>query len=236
MYVRPHDYILPLAVGNKINENTIDELHRYAGMAFYISSEGLIATCAHIVESLKGKEILVAKDFNVNKFFEVKEIRCHNKMDFAIGRIDVNNNRFFQPINVNLTPLIMGMNVQTFGYVTYGKKGVDLSLKYRYFRGYISFMGDKPDPKLKIRTLCELSFPALSGYSGAPLILDNSKRLVGMIIGNMQSSIEEFSFTEIEESGREYSEKVYRTVEFALAHTTDDILVFLNDLNVRGFH
>ena len=235
MAITAANYILPLVVGQKIDDQTVDELHRYAGLAFYIGSQGLIATCAHIVESINDQEILIAKDFNLNTFLEVKDIKCHDSMDFAVGRLKVDNNRFFLPIDVNATPLLMGMNVQTFGYVTHGKKGADLSLKYRYFKGYISCLGNKPDPTLRCRTLCELSFPALSGYSGAPLIFSNSQRLAGIIYGNAQSSIEEYSFTEIEDTGEKYSEKIYRTIEFGLAHTINDIIVFLDDLKVEGF-
>ncbi len=146
------DYILPLAVGKKMGPNSIDNLHRYAGIAFYIGSLGLIATCAHIVEALTENEILVAKDFNRNAFYEVKEVTCHKKMDFAVGHIDVVDNRFMKPINEKITPFYMGTDVQSFGYVNYGKNNENLNLQYRFFKGYISFLGNKPAPSDRCRT------------------------------------------------------------------------------------
>jgi len=235
MAIKAADFILPLVTGKKVGKDTVDALHRYAGIAFYIGSNGLIATCAHIVESLEDQELLLAKDFNLGQFFEVKNIVCHPSMDFAVGQINVKHNRYMLPVNEKLTPVLMGTDVVSFGYVNYGKKGVNISLQYRFFKGYISCLGNKPDPSKRSRTLCEVSFPSLAGFSGAPVFLKDSDGLVGMLYGNNESNIEVFSFSEITDDKNKYTEKVFRTIEFGLAHTISDIILYLNDLDIKAF-
>ncbi len=235
MAIKAADYILPLTVGKKISENTVDALYRYAGVAFYIGSNGLVATCAHIVESLEEEEILMVKDFNLNKFLEVQNIVCHSSMDFAVGRIKVTGNRYIPPVKEQITEVIMGTDVTTFGFVSAGKKGEDIILQYRFLKGYISRLGDSTDSLKRSKSLCEVSFPSLAGFSGAPVFLAGSNGLVGMLYGNNESSIEVFSFTEIVDDKKEYSEKVYRTLEFGLAHTISDILSYLEDMKIKGF-
>jgi hypothetical protein len=235
MAIYAADFILPLVTGKKVGTDTVDALHRYAGVAVYIGSYGLVATCAHIVESLDNEEILMAKDFNLDQFFEVQNIVCHPSMDFAVGQINVKDNSYLCPVNERLTPIIMGTDVSSFGHVNIGKKGIDISLKYRFFKGYISFLGDKPDSSKRSKSLCEVSFPSLAGFSGAPVFLKGSDRLVGMLYGNNESNIEVFSFSEIADDNKKYSEKVFRTIEFGLVHTISDIISYLDDLDIKAF-
>jgi hypothetical protein len=235
MSINTHDYILPLVTGKKIDDNTVDGLHRYAGMAFYIGHNGLVATCAHIVESLANDEILMVKDLNLNAFLEIEEIKCHPSMDFSIGRIKVNNNRYPIPANVKVTQSSKGLDLWSLGYVNMGKEENNVILQPRFFKGYISSFGDKPHPQTRSKSHCEISFPSLAGFSGAPVFLSGTNRLVGMLFGNNESSIEVFSFQEITEDKKNYSEKIFRTIEFGLIHTVNDIVSYLEDLNMKAF-
>ncbi len=232
MPIRPADYILPLCTGEKINENTVKDLNRYAGVGYYIGKNGIIATCAHIVEAIKPQEILMAKDFHLNKFFEVKNLKVHPEVDFAIGQIDVRGNRVPPMVDEQSHPLMMGTDVVSFGYVNYGKDEKNLNLQYRFFKGYITFLGNKPHKSLRSRTFCEVSFPSLAGFSGSPIFFNGTDILAGMLFGNNESDIEVFSYSEIKEPNHEYTEKVFRTLEFGTAHTVSDIKLFLNDLKV----
>lgn len=209
-------------------------IHKF-GKPFYIGSQGLLSTCAHIVEPLADGEILIAKDFNLDTFLEVKDIICHQSTDFAVGRINVNNSRFLCPLDSKSTPVLMGTDVQAFSFENYGKQGEDLALRPRFFKGYISFIGRKPEHFRRCRTLCELSFPSLAGFSGAPVMYSTSDNLLGMLYDNKESSIEVFSHSEVEEGEKRYSERIFRTMEFGLVHTIDDIQVFLKDLGIKAF-
>ena len=66
-------------------------------------------------------------------------------------------------------------------------------------------------------------------------MLNNSDGLIGMLYGNKDSSIEVYSYTENKNIREKYTEKIYRTIEFGMAHTINDINAFLNELEIEAF-
>jgi Trypsin-like peptidase domain len=233
MPIKAVDYILPLVIGKKDSKSPYDRLTRFAGTGFYIGANGVIATCDHIVASLDGDEILMAYDINLNRFIELTEIRSHPEMDFALARIGVRNNKYLKLVRTDKHPIELGTDVSSFGYINAGRVGSDLRLEDKYFKGYISFIGNKPDPAMKCRTVCELSFPSLTGFSGAPVYFTNKRALIGMLYGNRATNIELFSHSVVEKNGATKKDKIFRTMEFGLMHTVNDIVVFLEDMGIK---
>lgn len=231
MVVDYGQYILPLAVAKRTAPNQGD-LIRFAGTSFYINSKGFIATCSHIVESLGEGEFLIAKELRTNTFIEVKNLICHNKYDFAVGQIDVMNNQFFRPGDKTL---LLGDDVDALSFTFYGKIGLDVRIDSRMLRGYVSRISQSPQNELKGKSTFEVSFPSLSGFSGAPITTHTGSFLAGILYNNIESSIEVYSFSEVEENKEKYSEKVCRILEFGAAHSIDDIKSFLDDLDVNAF-
>lgn len=233
MPVNAADYILPLVVGKRVSDNSFKELDRFAGTGFYIGADGLVATCSHITASIKSDELLMAYDIHQKKFFDLTELNCHPLMDFAIARIGVKNNKSLKLLNTKKRPIVLGTNVSSFGYINAGRVGSDLRLEDKYFKGYISFIGNKPDSSMKCRTVCELSFPSLTGFSGAPVFWGDKGILTGMLYGNRETNIEVFSHSEVEDNGKSFRKKIFRTMEFGLMHTVDDIKSFSEDIGMR---
>ena len=233
MPISAADYILPLVVGEKDSKKPFERLNRFAGTGFYIGANGVVATCEHVVASLKRDEMIMAYDINLKKFFKLSEINNHHEMDFSIARINVKNNKFLRLVRTEKNPIELGTNVSSFGYINAGRVGSDLRLEDKYFKGYISFIGKKPDSTMKCRTVCELSFPSLSGFSGAPVFFENKSALIGMLYGNRETNIEVFSHSVSENNGETITEKIFRTMEFGLMHTVNDIVIFLEDLGMK---
>lgn len=67
-------------------------IRRYAGCAFFLNTFGLIATCAHIIDGLKGSEVLVANYLVDHKFYFLEDVRRHPKVDFATARLKLCGN------------------------------------------------------------------------------------------------------------------------------------------------
>lgn len=233
MPISAADYILPLVVGKKDSKKPFERLNRFAGTGFYIGANGVVATCEHVVASLKRDEMIMAYDINLKKFFKLNKIKNHHEMDFAIARINVKNNKFLRLVRTEKNPIELGTNVSSFGYINAGRVGSDLRLEDKYFKGYISFIGNNPDSTMKCRTVCELSFPSLSGFSGAPVFFENKSALIGMLYGNRETNIEVFSHSVSENNGETITEKIFRTMEFGLMHTVNDIVIFLEDLGMK---
>jgi len=233
MPISAADYILPLVVGEKDSKKPFERLNRFAGTGFYIGANGVVATCEHVVASLKRDEMIMAYDTNLKKFFKLSEINNHHEMDFSIARINVKNNKFLRLVRTEKNPIELGTNISSFGYINAGRVGSDLRLEDKYFKGYISFIGKKPDSTMKCRTVCELSFPSLSGFSGAPVFFENKSALIGMLYGNRETNIEVFSHLVSENNGETITKKIFRTMEFGLMHTVNDIVIFLEELGMK---
>jgi len=233
MPIKASDYILPLVVGKKNTENPFAQLNRFVGTAFYIGANGVIATCGHIASTPASDESLMAYDLNLQRFLKLEMLQIHPEMDFAIARTGVKQNKYLRLVKTDMHPIELGTGISSFGYVNAGRVGADLRLEDKYFKGYISFIGTKPDTTLKCRTVCELSFPTLNGFSGAPVFFENKNSLVGMLYGNRESEIEVYSNTMVEIKGKAVTKKYPRSMALGLMHTVNDIVTFLAYMGIK---
>lgn len=212
-------YVVPLAAAKMINEYQFT-LERFVGSAFFITGDGVIATCSHIIDDLLNNEFLVYRNMATGEICKLEDINCHPKFDFAIARTNITESKFIQPCEKNV---YLGLDVLTFGYTSIGKLPNELKISTRMLKGYISRISiDNELPKTK--ETIELSFPSLSGFSGAPVWVWNTNNFAGMLFGNLESSIETFSFEERSESNSIITkEKIYRIMEFGLMHSMSTI-------------
>jgi hypothetical protein len=225
-------YILPLAIAKRNLSGGNHLLDRYAGTAFYLTSNGLIATCKHIIEGVKEDEILIVKELTFDSFLEVTNIQSHPKYDFAVGKIGVSGNNFFQPIKDSLS---LGDDVNAFGFNFDARQNNIVTIKPRLMKGYVTSMSSSSPSDIQNRSTVEISFPSLSGFSGAPILSHPNGCLAGMLFSNFESTIEVFSYSEVIDKQNNFTEKIYRVVEHGLAHSIDDIRQFLSDLEFAVF-
>lgn len=204
---------------------------RYAGVSFHINDRGDIATCAHIVRSLGPNERLVGVEMHGTcLMFPIDDIRCHPKFDFAVGHVD---RRDYRASAISDQPeVFIGTDVMAYGFTTAGLVSGRLATTPRLFKGHIA--RTYPEPELAgARSTCEVSFPSLNGFSGTPLWLNARHTcVVGMLYGNIESTITLFKHTSVDDAGEKFSEEIHRVVELGAAHPANDICTMLSDLGV----
>lgn len=226
-----NQYVLPLFEALTEN-NEIKETPRFLGMAFNINKSGAIATCSHLFSDLDESKKVIAIQMNDYVGFPVEDIKCHEKYDFAIATVK-------RPVEIVLPLMptegyLAGIDVIAYGLNSNGLKGQQLDLCPRLMKGHIVRIGED-SPLEHAKSICEISFPSLAGFSGTPILSNGPQQYVaGMLYGNYESSIELFKVTEIDESGNKYNEQIHRVFEFGLAHTPSDIRQFLKDLEFEA--
>ncbi len=160
----------------------------------------------------------------------IDDLRCHSKYDFAVGHVD---RRDYRPAAISdQQEIFIGTDVMAYGFTIAGLVKERLATTPRLFKGHI--VRTYPEPDLAgARSTCEVSFPSLNGFSGTPLWLNARHTcVVGMLYGNLESTITLHKHTSVEDSGEKFSEEIHRVVELGAAHTAPDIRALLSDLGV----
>lgn len=225
------EYQIPLLIGKWRNEgNTIViDVDRYAGVAFFIDGgDGKVATCKHIVEMVQEGEVLLGNNLISGEVDAIYNIKKHPLYDFATGNFKKHHSyKIFPILDREYNP---GHDVRAFGFTNIGRKGSNVKVNARMLKGYIvSHAVESEHPQAK--TINEVSFPSLKGFSGSPLVSEENGSLVGMLFSNHESSIEVHSFIDVEDNGEQFKESIYRIIELGLAHSAKDLIQFIEDLN-----
>lgn len=204
---------------------------RYLGVAYHFNDYGNIATCAHVVKALQDGETLVGVEMHGECLaFEVKDVKCHPKFDFAVGWVGRRNYDVI-PLH-GKKDLFIGTDVMAYGFTNGGLVNGRLDTVPRLFKGHIVRTHSSPILP-DARSTCEFSFPALKGFSGTPLLFSGPElSMAGMVFSNYESTIELYRFTEIEQTNEKYSEQIHKVIELGVAHSAYDIRTFLRDLGI----
>jgi len=204
---------------------------RYIGVSFHFNDMGNIATCSHIVQSLQANESLVGVEmYGECLCYKVEDIRCHKKYDFAVGRVGRTN---YRPVAIHgKKDIYIGANLMAYGFTSNQVQNSKEEIHPRLFKGHV--VRTHHEPILPVsKSTCEISFPSLKGFSGAPLLFDKEEASVaGMLFSNFESSITLHQLTEIDDKGNKFAEVAHRVVELGVAHTAFDIRCYLNDLGI----
>lgn len=228
MEIAVSDYLRPLVAWKKEGDVNYYPTGRFAGSCFFIDDKGTAVTCAHIIEGLSDDEILFSFDEKTNKNLSVEVVWKHGTDDFAIIRLPVVENKFF---NIRYDRTLLGLEVMSYGFLNGGMRDGTIKIDYRFMKGYISRL-DNDAEFVRSKGVLETSYPSLSGFSGTAVFCKNGENLdlIGMLFQNVESTVEVFSFKEFSESGKvELKESVHRIVELGLAHTSDTIVKYLEE-------
>ena len=204
-------------------------LKRYAGVAFYLQADGLLATCKHIIQSLEPGETLVAKNLLTGDTERLIDTRCHPTADFALCRtLSPTTHDYFRHLDIEPA---LGTDVQALGFTAAGAEGRNLVVESRLFKGYISMSGKHP-ARPDARSTLAVSFPSLRVFRVAPVICGSGSALVGMLYSNLESTIELFKYEEVKDGAHRFSESVHRVLESGLVQPISDIRSFVDELGV----
>lgn len=220
-----HEYIRPLIAYENDSPGYYPK-GRFAGSCFFIDEKGTAITCAHIIEKLAENEELFTFDVKTRKNQKVSIVHVHQDDDFAVIYIPTTGNRH---LTIRHDRVILGMHVMSYGFLNGGSMEDTIKVDYRVMKGHVSRLDTNPLGHRSTQVV-ETSFPSLAGFSGAPIFCENSLDLVGMLFGNIESSVEVFSFKDVNDDGKEiFKESVNRIVELGLAHTSDAIVGYLEN-------
>lgn len=98
-----------------------------------------------------------------------------------------------------------------------------------FFGNVVRVLNEKNNKSLSV---CELSFPTLSGFSGAPVLSPGLDTIAGIIYGNTQQKIQVHEKYEMRDGVNVFSETVNRIMELGLFHSIQSINSFLVDLKM----
>jgi hypothetical protein len=184
----------------------------YLGTGFFVSRRGLALTAAHVLESAGDGKVLIA---TVPGFGEV--MRGYSlawavqlpDSDIAVFRLDTGDSASllvdFREIYLNETVSTTGIPKDAFEESPDGK----VEIHFRAAQGYVAFGRKK---------WMAASFALPAGMSGSPAVARSNGRVVGVMVGQHRTEIDEHlvkEFTEPTPTGQAtYVEKISR-VEYS---------------------
>jgi len=214
-------HIVPVVATPKNNE----EVFRFLGTGFFIGTEGHLVTCAHVVNEVSSDESLHCFQIGKKRWIPLEIFRKMSDHDLALCIGAPPETNVEMPLIAE--PFIqLGIDINVFGYMHEPKGVGKISFVRRVMRGYITNIPES----IEYPDSYELSFPALFGSSGAPVLHrfdvegdpDSKLGVVGCLYGSRESSVVRHSKVVLESSGvngvKRETEVTSRIVELGLAY------------------
>jgi len=223
-------FVFPLVCGRP--DDDIFRIDRFIGSGFWIDSHGHFLTCKHVLDEVgEGECPAIGQPFGDERdgYIPVTGSTAHSEFDLALGRTMVKNSRFLDAYDGPLAP---GLDIAAFGFMEWGKSGDSLELDVRYLKGHVTRISEDATG-LPTPYIVETSFSSPSGFSGAPLL--SGSKVVGMLFGNVETKLQGYSLTEVQDGDKEFRETAYRIHEYGLAHRTSDLVRFLDACAIIPF-
>lgn len=189
----------------------------------FVLADGLLVTCWHCVAAQPPERCFygAAKGIGGGKTWvsPIGGIERVGNADLAVGRIN-----FGGELGLRISDKLptLGAPVWTFGYPLTQQVTLPGGTRFfkshpRLLKGHITRRFVHEHPELGNVPSWELSFAAPEGLSGAPLFLDGTLDVVGVIYGNNDAAvIDEFASYDPTTGKRE--PEIQRIVSFGLAH------------------
>ena len=167
----------------------------FLGTGFFIRDDGLFLTAKHIFEGIEGGEckgVMLDLVANQGTPYQVSDLRFCEQFDIAAGYI-----RDFpgiQPLGLARENAPMNRDVVTTEYsgtrpklLESGKKALVFTPYFR--KGNVICRYESNFPELVPTQCLNLSFPALKGASGAPVVVELTGFVVGMVVRNVEAEL-----------------------------------------------
>ena len=204
---------------------------QFLGCGFPLNAQGIIATCKHVIEPVADGMIVIQHPTETNCHI-VEDKLIHPDYDFSILKTKLSTPNWIHPEE---SELLLAASVWACGYYDHEKIGDQYCVIPQVFTGTVT---SSPRKDIGLPTLLpfyQVSFPALRGFSGSPLVYDgpDGGKLGGMLFGNRSSKVIERYVDYIDENGKNIIEKSERIFESGVAHTNESIRKYSDDLGIE---
>jgi len=188
---RPLEAIFPIVSVRKMPETR----YGFLGTGFFIDDSGLFFTAKHVCKGVENECNAVMLDLPSDKLVtphQIYNLQFSEEFDIALG--EVKGVRDIKPFAIATENAPMNYDILTAEFSgTYsqqigeGRKALIFNPYFRKGQVLCYYISTFPET---VPTGClELSFPALKGASGAPVIVENTGSVIGMIVGNIQHEL-----------------------------------------------
>ncbi len=196
----------------------------------FVLADGMLATCWHCIEaSPPQKQMYGASRLRIGDHPRLSPIGFRERLAHDLGWARIN----YRPelgITIATKAPQMGDSVWTFGYPLTDVRivpggGRQFTANPRLLRGHILRPFVFEHPTFGSIPSWELSFSVPVGLSGAPLFLEGTLQVAGVLYGNNDvATVEESAQVDVGSGTR--TPEVQRIVSFGLAHHWQSLQVF----------
>lgn len=188
---KPLECVAPVMM----TSDTMGAPFSFLATAFFIDKDGTFLTACHVFDNnplAAGQAFAIALTSVPNsrpEMYRVTDLRFSREFDIAIGRADG-----FLPIEhltladhdppMNLDILTIEFSSSTSRLDSQGRHVTELVPAFH--KGYVTSSRSCHLPRLEGARILEVSFPALKGASGAPIVVEATGDVVGMILANLE--------------------------------------------------
>lgn|GEM_PF-2946661 len=168
--------------------------YTFLGTGFFINGSGLFLTAKHVCLGVEEdcNAVMVNPMTTEAMPYKISSLQCSKEFDIALGRVGELSD--MQPLTVANENAPMNYDVLTAEFSGTHAEEIGEGTKALVFDAYFRkgtvlryYMSAFPE---KVPTGClELSFPALKGASGAPVIVESTGLVIGMIVGNVEREL-----------------------------------------------
>lgn len=224
MRTTPSDIIVPIFGYEKDKDKWL-----FLGSGFFFESPPLLATASHVVENKFDKVAIYI--IGENKFYYASAVIGNKEIDLAILKIE----KYIPQSSCKLghdQRIVFTKPVYCYEYGTTINTEDKIAVSPATRMGNITRLLDKKDIYgLAGEAMLELSFPALKGASGSPVILiENELILLGVVIGNISYHLMPAQIETIIDQNNECLEEVRYLMPQALAVNVKHLSKFYNDI------
>lgn len=159
----------------------------FLGTGFFVGPDGLLMTADHVVRGWSGG-LAIACMRDLGTAYEAVTIESDRAHDIALLRVET----YRPPTVLSLAfdaPILPNLQVMTYEYGTTVIEGEKIVLNPATRLGNVTRLKDMPMLGRAGDNALEISFPALRGASGAPIIRSDNYQVWGIIVANVSNHL-----------------------------------------------
>lgn len=191
----------------------------FLGTGFFVGA-GTFITAKHVCEGVKGNLFAVQLDMYGQQATacDISNVKYSKEFDIAKGTVTGFHDIKVLTIATRNPPVNLDILTMEFSGTRTELKEETKALVFNPFhrKGHIVQFYLSNFPERTTTSCFEVSFPALSGASGAPVILENDGSVVGMIVENVQHELLQ-SHIETVVSDHQQTEEIKYVLPYAKA-------------------